>query len=235
MLYEFAHIIKRKFGFLWDIVEWGNSQMFALVYGRRLKDCGRLVNDGVDRPYRMKAVEKADIDSLYQFFANQPEEAFTFFHPHGFDRKSLQKIVRNRSFLAFILVETKDDADEVIGYCFLRSFINGSSYRGYMVDCCNRGKGLAKIMGAGMNRVGDSLGLRMFKSISPENPASMKVTQAVCDTQIVRKLDNGDVLIKCMSKKIESPNVNRGGDESYSLIFGFNTVLEPQYGYGYAA
>ena len=39
----------------------------------------------------------------------------------------------------------------------------------------------------------------------------MKVTQAVCDTQIVRKLDNGDVLIKCMSKKIESPNVNKGG------------------------
>ena len=29
MLYELAHVIKERWGFLWDMVEWGNAEMFA--------------------------------------------------------------------------------------------------------------------------------------------------------------------------------------------------------------
>ena len=29
MLYELAHVIKERWGFLWDMVELGNAEMFA--------------------------------------------------------------------------------------------------------------------------------------------------------------------------------------------------------------
>ena len=86
-----------------------------------------------------------------------------------------------------------------------------------MVDCRHRGQGLAKIMGLGMNRVGDALGLKMYKSISPDNPASMKVTQAVCDTKTVKRLDNGDYLLRCMSKKCEDEKLMGGGTLAHEL------------------
>lgn len=57
------------------------------------------------------------------------------------------------------------------------------------------------MMGYGLNRVGDTLKLKMFKSISPNNPASMKVTQDVCDVEKIRLLNNGDYLMKCTTKQ----------------------------------
>lgn len=49
-------------------------------------------------------------DSLEDFFAAQPDEAYTYFKPHGFDIRSFKKLQRNRSFLAYILME-KDNVN----------------------------------------------------------------------------------------------------------------------------
>ena len=70
-----------------------------------------------------------------------------------------------------------------------------------MVDANHRGQGIAKIMGYAMNDVANSLGLKMFKSISPINAPSMAVTKSVCDINIVKTLDNGDLLVECIAKK----------------------------------
>ena len=48
MVYELAHLIKKRFGFVWDCVEWGNSELFALFYKNRLQDCEKIINDGVE-------------------------------------------------------------------------------------------------------------------------------------------------------------------------------------------
>ena len=37
MLYELAHTIKARCGFLWDAIEWGNAQAFSLMYRKGLK------------------------------------------------------------------------------------------------------------------------------------------------------------------------------------------------------
>lgn len=55
-----------------------------------------------------------------------------------------------------------------------------------MVGIDHRGQGVAR-----------ELGLRMFKSISPENSTSMAVTKKVNDIKIIKTLDNGDMLIEC--------------------------------------
>lgn len=201
MLYEIAHIIKHNCSFLWDLMEWGNSVIFSLLYKRKLKLVENAVGQGVPYPYKMRRIAECDITMLHDFFLQQPDEAFNFFKPHDFDISSLKKLVKNRSFLSFILVDKCGGQDAIVGYSFLRSFINGSSYRGYIVDYRHRGKGIAKMMGYGLNRVGDTLKLKMFKSISPNNPASMKVTQDVCDVEKIRLLNNGDYLMKCTTKQ----------------------------------
>lgn len=202
MIYELAHVIKDRFSFLWNFIEWGNAVAFSLKYGKRLEHLDEVVNKGVSEPYEIKVARKCDIPELLAFFSRQPKNAFRFFNPHGFDERSIRTIVSRKSFLTFILIEHGATGDEILGYAFMRSFANGSSYRGYMVDTEHRGRGLAKLLGLGMNRVGDALNLKMYKSISPENPASMKVTQKVCDTEILKTLENGDYLIKCTSKPI---------------------------------
>lgn len=159
-----------------------------------------VVNVDVPEPYEMRMANKEDVCNLFSFFAKQPKDSFRFFTPHGFDTRSIRTVIDRKSFLTFILVEKHEDVEEIVGYAFMRSFVNGSSYRGYMVDAEHRGRGLAKIIGRGLNCVGDALHLDMYKSISPRNYASMKVTRAVSNIEILKTLENGDYLIKCTSK-----------------------------------
>lgn len=200
MIYELAHLVKARCSFLWDFIEWGNSVAFSIRYRKGLKCLGEIVNEGVQEPYGIKVAEKGDVAKMLEFFNRQPKDSFAFFQPHGFDEKSLSTIVGRKSFLTFLLVEHGTTDTEIIGYAFMRSFVNGASYRGYMVDMTHRGRGLATTMGFGMNRVGNALNLTMYKSISPENLASMKATQKVCDIEILKTLENGDYLMRCMSK-----------------------------------
>lgn len=214
MIYELAHLIKDKCSFVWNFMEWGNSVAFSIRYRKGLKCLNEVVNAGVPERYTMRKASKEDVSGLLAFFSKQPEDSFRFFKPHGFDESSIRTVLGRVSFLTFVLLEKHDTGDEIVGYAFMRSFVNGSSYRGYMVDAAHRGRGLAKIIGCGLNRVGDALHLDMYKSISPHNPASMKVTQAVCNTEMLRTLENGDYLIKCSSKpdmRMNSSNLIGGG------------------------
>lgn len=235
MVYELAHIIKERLSFLWNTIEYCNSIAFAMRYKKKLIGIDKVVNMGVSYPYKMRTLEESDIPRLVDFFEKQPADAFRFFNPHRFDAVSLYRIVRNHSFLAFVLMEANDNAVDIVGYAFMRSFANGSSYRGYMVDAEHRGKGLAKTMGKGLNRVGDALGLKMYKSISPCNQASMKVTEAVCKIKILKTLKNGDYLIECMSKDAEGINGNVIGGGKYSSFQVVTLAAMPQKGMGYAA
>ena len=45
MLYEIAHIIKERFGFLWDAIEWGNAEVFALMHRGEMKRIAELLEE----------------------------------------------------------------------------------------------------------------------------------------------------------------------------------------------
>ena len=161
MIYELAYIIKERLSFIWDVIEWGNAKIFSLIYDKELQHLDEVIDGDIVSPYKMRVVNEKDIPA--------------FFNPHKFDKCSIQKIVDNRVFITFVLTERQTNEDMIVGYAFMRSFVNGSAYRGYIVDAGHRGKDLAKIIGKGLNRVGDALDLKMYKSISPENIASMKI------------------------------------------------------------
>ena len=64
-------------------------------------------------------------------FAEQPASAFDFFKPHGFDELSLNKLAKDKSFLAYIVVVEGNAQQKVcVGYFFQRSFFWGKSFVG---------------------------------------------------------------------------------------------------------
>lgn len=195
MLYKLAHIFRDKFGFLWNIIEWCNAFVFSLTHRSALKKIPEILKE-CSGQFTLRMAAPADANPLATFFAEQPEDAFKFFKPHAFDEKKLSKIISNRAFLTFLVL----DGEKIVGYFFLRCFVNGKCFKGYMVAYTYRGMGIAKLEGLAMNKVNESLGLRMFGSISPENTASMAAAKSVNEVKILEKLENGDFYVEFLPK-----------------------------------
>ena len=198
MLYKLAHILRDKFGFLWNIIEWCNALVFALTHRAALKKIPEILQEFSDK-FTLRLAAPADAAPLAAFFAEQPEEAFKLFKPHAFDEKTLSKIIRNRAFLTFLVL----DGEKIVGYFFLRCFMNGKSFRGKIVDYRYRGKGIAKLQGLAATKVASALEMRVFGTISPENYASLASSKAVNETRIIKTLENGYYYIEYLPKKDE--------------------------------
>lgn len=196
MLYQLAHILRDKFGFLWNLIEWGNAFVFALTHKSALNRIPAILKE-CSGQYTLRMAECADAAPLAQFFAEQPEESFKFFKPHAFDEKKLAKIIRNKAFLTFLVL----DGEKIVGYFFLRCFVNGKSFRGKIVDYRYMGKGIAKLQGLAMTKVAFAAKIRMFGTISPDNYASLASSKAVNEVRIVETLDNGYYYIEYLPKK----------------------------------
>ena len=196
MLYKLAHILRDKFGFLWNLIEWGNAFVFALIHKSALNKIPAILKE-CSGQYTLRMAECADAAPLAEFFSEQPEESFEFFKPHAFDEKTLAKIIRNKAFLTFLVL----DGEKIVGYFFLRCFVNGKSFRGRIVDYRWRNRGIAKLMGLTMNKLITLLHVRLFGSISPDNYASLASTKAVNDIHVIKVLDNGYYYIEYLPKE----------------------------------
>lgn len=199
MLYKLAHILKDKLPFVWDIIEWVNSCLFLLRYERSLKSIEEVVLRQYEQNSGMKIVRLSEVsvEHLEAFFAVQPEEAYTFFKPHGFDSKSLKKLQNNRSFLAYVLM----DGNQIAAYCFLRSFFMGKGFRGRMVGINFRGKGLGTLMNKLMNDVGFGIGLRLYETVSKDNVASYRSALSASSIKVVEELEHNELYLEILKDK----------------------------------
>ena len=191
MLYELAHILQTRTPWLWEGVEVLNS----MVCGWEVGD-GRNMRDSL--PVGMRIADVNDAERLADFFARQPEESFKWFRPHSFDEGTMRKLLGRKSYIIYVL----EEEGKIIGYAFLRCFINGKCFLGKMVDVNQQGKGVCtKLCEVGMD-IAQKTGFRMFESINKENVGSMKASQKACDVIVVEELDNGDLLIEDKPRKI---------------------------------
>ena len=196
MLYKLAHILRDRLGFVWNMVEWLNALVFAAMHKKQLAKIPEILHEFSDR-FTLREAALTDVAPLAKFFADQSEDAFKFFKPHEFDEKTLTRIIRNRAFLTFLVL----DGETLVGYFFLRCFVNGKCFRGRIVDYRWRNKGIAKKMGLVMNEIVSLLRMRLFGSISPDNYASLQSTKAVNDIRIIKTLDNGYYYIEYLPKR----------------------------------
>ena len=193
MLYKIAHILRDKLSWLWNLIELVNSWLFSMRYGKEVKAFSfSQIPDGYDiMPMRNVPTEK-----LVRFFEHQPKESYTYFRPHGFDAKSIRRLQRNKSFLAYVLQDTKNE--KIAGYCFNRCFFHGQGFRGRMVDVEYRGKGLGTAMNKLLNEVGWGIGLRLFETVSKDNAASYHSAMSASRVRVVEELPHNELYLEIL-------------------------------------
>lgn len=194
MLYKIAHIIRDKFSWLWDIIEYLNSFLFNMRYGKKLKIFSFT---SVPEGYEVIPISAVKTERLVEFFARQPEEAFTYFKPHGFDAKSIKRLQRNKAFLGYVLLDKLNN--KIAGYCFNRCFIHGQGFQGKMVDFEYRGRGLGAALTKITNEVGFGIGLRLFAVISKDNVASYQSTLTASNIKVVKETQNNELYLEILN------------------------------------
>lgn len=195
MLYKIAHIIRDKFSWLWDIIEYLNSFLFNIRYGKKLKDVDF---KNIPEGYEVTPINAIETKRMVEFFACQPEDAFKFFHPHGFDEKSIKKLQKNKAFLGYILLDKLNN--KIAGYCFNRCFFHGQGFRGRMVDIEYRGKGLGTTMNKLLNEVGFGIGVRLFETVSKDNVASYKSALSASNVRVVKELPYNELYLEIIKE-----------------------------------
>lgn len=201
MLYSIAHFLRDKLPFIWDLIDLLNSWIFGLRYGSKLRAVESATLKKYSKDCNMKIVPMREVsaEKLEKFFAAQPVEAYEFFKPHGFDAKSIKKIQRLNSFLAYIML----DGDNVAAYCFIRSFFMGKGFRGRMVGISHRGRGLGTLMNRMMNDVGFGMGLRLFETVSKRNVASYRSAMSASNIKVLEEMEDDELYLEILpSEKV---------------------------------
>lgn len=193
MLYILAHFLRDRLGWLWNLIERVNGAIFLLRYSRKLK---ALVLKDVPEGYKLVTIRDVASKRIVEFFNHQPEEAFTFFRPHGFDAKSIKRLQKNRAFLGYVLIDKSNG--QIAGYCFNRCFFHGVGYRGRMVDVNYRGKGLGTAMNKILNEVGFGIGLRLFETVSKDNVASYKSALSASNVKVVKEMPHNELYLEIL-------------------------------------
>lgn len=198
MLYTIAHFLKDQMPWLWNLIDVVNSQLFSLRYGKRLKSIeGNLIKKYTQKSgYRICRIRDVESLQLADFFSRQPKEAYKYFKPHGFDIKSIQTLQKSRSFLAYSLMD--DCNNEIVGYCFNRSFFHGKGFRGTMVDINYRGKGIGTIMKKMLNEIGFGIGLRLFTTISKDNVASYRSALSASKVKVLKETKDNELYLEIL-------------------------------------
>lgn len=198
MLYAIAHFLRDRMPWLWDIVDRVNSALFSLRYGRKLRAAEASVFEKYSQEsgYKVCRLREVDAARIVEFFAKQPEEAFTYFKPHKFDAKSVKKLQRNKAFLAYLLM----DESKIAGYCFNRSFFHGKGFRGRMVDINHRGKGLGTLMNKLLNEIGFGIGLRLFETVSKNNVASYRSAMSASNVRVLKELEDNELFLEIVNR-----------------------------------
>ena len=194
MLYKIAHILRDKLSWLWNIIEWINGMIFYVRYGKKLKAFSFTTVPG---GYDIVPIKTIPTIELVAFFEHQPEGAYTYFKPHGFDAKSIMLLQRNKAFLGYVLKDQTNGA--IAGYCFNRCFFHGQGFRGRMVDIDYRGKGLGTAMNKILNEVGFGIGLKLFETVSKDNVASYKSALSASNVKVVKELEHNELYLEIIN------------------------------------
>lgn len=175
---------------MWNAVE----ELNAAVCGLKIGDKNSLQKCMIDS---VRIADINDAGRLTFFFDRQSEDCFKWFRPHAFDEATMRKLLGRKSYIIYVMEED----GEIIGYAFLRCFMNRKCFLGKMVDENHQGRGVCTTLcKVGMN-IAEMIGFRMFESINKENIGSMRASQKACDVIVVEELENGDMLIEDRPRK----------------------------------
>lgn len=198
---RFFIYFKTKFPHLWNIAEVLNGTVINFTYHDLiLNNIKGVLENYLNEKYIYRLLNSDDLETLHNFFKNQNHSQFKSFHPHSFDLASLKGILKNKSYFLLGVF----DQDDLIGYFFLRCFVNKKSFMGRLVDIKYQGQGISKRMAKILHQSAWSSNLRIFSTISMNNISSLMSQKAVNNYKLIKKLDNEYILLEYI-KSEEKP------------------------------
>lgn len=190
--------LKKHCTLIWRFIEFINAQLFNLLHPSMYETVYNMLQDHVEAQNRFSLLEKEDVGLLNEFFEKQPEKALTYFHPHKFDKSTLERLLRNK---AFIMMKVTDKCEgKIVGYFFLRCFFIGRAFHGLIVDESARGKGIGTAMWMLSSRICQKERLRMFATISADNLSSLASCKRGTDAHIIEHLSGNYLLVECKKR-----------------------------------
>ena len=185
--------IKHRFGFIWRLIEKVNARAFTALYGKKLqREAGEVFTRVALPSYEFRQVEWGDLEGLRDLLQEQPGEDLDYFKPHDFDLESLKRQKRNKAFYMMGVW----DGEKMVGYFFLRFFMNRKCFVGRLIDREYRGKGIGGEMNRIMYETAWNMKFRCLSTISKNNRAVMKAHSKNQAMLVLKELDNDFLLVE---------------------------------------
>lgn len=190
--------IKHRLGFAWRLIENVNNVLFAIFYSSSLEKILRDVfNYSGYGAFHCRELNTDDAGILRKMINDQPPSDLDFFKPHAFDKESILKQLKKKSFLMMGVF----DGDILAGYFFLRFFANRKCFVGRLIDKDYRGKGIGRIMNGIMYEIAWKMKFRCLSTISKNNNAVMKAHSENRHMIILKELNNDYLLVEFLPVK----------------------------------
>lgn len=190
--------VKDHFPLVWNLVEFMNGKIFDFLYSDKITAINiRFLDELKLTPYLFRKLEHEDLTQIPTLINNTEPEKKKYFEPHRFDMLNLERVFKNPSFIMMgVFLNTS-----LVGYFFLRCFVNKKCFVGRLVDKDHRGKGIGKAMNQIMYNTAWASEFRCFATISKNNELVMKA-HAKNDRMVIRKeLANEHLLVEFVEKK----------------------------------
>jgi len=195
---KFLVYLKHNFKILWKLIEALNGFLFGFLYQKSVFNA---LNDRVSalsaEKYEWRFLRASDLPELARFFQNQPQDQFQYFKPHGFSLSEIENIFRNPSFFMLGVF----DKERLVGYFFLRCFLNKKCFTGRIVSAEKQGEGLSKTMGRVLIDSAWAAGFRVFGTASKSNVKSLGSYRSINKMNVIKELSGGYVLFEYIKDK----------------------------------
>lgn len=193
--------LKKAFPFLWVLIENANGVLFRFIYYKKILRCSKVIlKDYSHEKFTYRFLLNSDLIALTLLFQRQSAEQFKYFKPHPFDYGTLRRLYNNPSFLMFGVFND----DVLVGYFFLRCFVNKKSFTGRFVDSAYQGHGISRRMGKILHQIAWNSKFRVFGTASRDNIKSINSYQSINNFKVIKELDNNFIFFEYL-KSEEKP------------------------------
>ncbi|ODS63306.1 MAG: hypothetical protein ABS41_07375 [Arenimonas sp. SCN 70-307] len=185
--------VKHRLPVLWTLVDWLNARLFAFRHASRMRGvvdevCSEFLLPG----FEFRSLGASDLLALSLLIERQGEDRLRYFQPHGFDPRTLGRMLSNPAFLMFGVWEK----DEICGYFFLRCFWNRRCFVGRLIDKEFERRGIGRVMNQIMYHIAWRAGFRCMTTISRHNRAVMRSHERNPHARLLGELPNDYLLVE---------------------------------------